>query len=360
MTRTAALALTIVALAAAGSAVATASKQQPVRIAAFVDGEPPNALDEAIDNVECMLNIKTLARYHKDGLRGFAARLSATQINRLARTRVFRPALRGRGSFLLHVAAPDRDAVEARVAALEQRLGFSVDVGFDRDFFRGFGAVLDWRQLARIDSEVGVTVTPDPFPYTVWFQGTTGQAAVERTAELEQRYGFRATSVLEDFGGFSAPLTKRQLAGLSTEPDLFTYTFSDGSRLLAPEAQPPVVECLRASARDRRALARAFSAARPGRNAERTVGRVYLGRLTTRDDLAVARRREYALARFRAPRGGRAARLELFTRKPGGRWRDLGRVGRRICIATVPEPVLAMWLLRRLSTRCFAPPGSAA
>lgn len=54
--------------------------------------------------------------------------------------------------------------------------------------------------------------------------------------------------------------------------------------------------------------------------------------------------KEYEATTFRTHAGGRVT--ELFRRKPGLRWRDLGRLGKKVCYQRINPEVLKAWLFR--------------
>ena len=262
-----------------------------------------------------------------------------------------RPLLTERGSFLLWVAVQDADTAERRIAELQRSIGFTVDVRFNRGYFRGWGAVLDWRQLARLDSETDIGVTQNPSSYVVWFDGLFGDAAAQRTAELEQRYGFRATFVLRGLGAFAAGLTNTQLAALSDEPDLVSYSGGDGRTIYL--GGPPHVTCLRPTPRVRGDLARALKPNHAQAWVTGPVGRVLYARLArTQGELGPVIVTEHALATFRARAG---TVTELFERGRRGGWKDLGRLPATVCNDKVPLYVLESWLFRPVSPYgCYA------
>jgi hypothetical protein len=338
--------LSALAIVLAGAAASAGAGEQPVTLIAFESGKPAVPLDEAVSNLECMLGFRALARYHKVGLRGFAARLSSQQLSRLQRTALVRPVPAERGSFLLHVAAQDSDTAERRIAELQRRIGFTVDVRFNRGYFRGWGAALGWRQLASLDSETDIHVTQNPSVYVIWFDQLSGDAAAQRTAELEQKHGFRATVVLRGLGAFGAALTNTQLAALSEEPDLVSYNGAgDGESVWI--GGPPHVTCLRPTARVRRDLAQAFKPRHAQPWDTGPVGRVLYARLARpQGELGPVIVTEHALATFRTH-----ARTvtELFERSRRGRWKDLGRLPATVCDDKVRSPVLEAWLFRPVS-----------
>jgi hypothetical protein len=220
---------------AAGTGGSVAAEEQPVRIVPFGGGAAFD-LDEAIDNLECVLGFTSIARYHHYGLSGFAARLSETQLRRLERSgRVGHPLVE-RGSFLLRVFASDPAAAERTIAELERIIGFTVDLRFGRGDFRGWGAVLDWHQLLLLDLDSEqFGVYENPSGYAIWF-------------------------VFEGLGGFYAILSNEQLAALSREPDLTTYTGDGGGGGSFYISGPIHLNCLQASRQDRKELAQAFAA----------------------------------------------------------------------------------------------------
>ena len=337
------LAVATLVVVAAGTGGSTSAVEEPVLIIPFGANAPGVTLHEAVDNLECMLGLDTLAVYYQ--LPGFAARLSPAQLKRLERSAVIGSPLMEKGSFLLHPFAQDGAAAEQRIVELQRRLGFTVDVRFNRGDFRGWGATLDWQQLDRVDAERDLNVTRNPSSYIVWFDHLYGAAAVARTAALEQKHGFRATFVLEGLGGFAATLTNAQLAALSAEPDLTVYTGGGvqgggGSQWGAVD-----VRCLHASRHDRRDLAAAFARAHPRPAVGGPRGEVLYARLALREgEVGPLVVKEYAAATFRTPAGGRAT--ELFRRKPGLRWHDLGLLGKKVCYQRVHQEVLKAWLFR--------------
>jgi hypothetical protein len=245
---------------AAGTGGSVAAEEQPVRIVPFGGGAAFD-LDEAIDNLECVLGFTSIARYHHYGLSGFAARLSETQLRRLERSgRVGHPLVE-RGSFLLRVFASDPAAAERTIAELERIIGFTVDLRFGRGDFRGWGAVLDWHQLLLLDLDSEqFGVYENPSGYAIWFDHVYGAAAVRRAVELAQKYGFEVRFVFEGLGGFYAILSNEQLAALSREPDLTTYTGDGGGGGSFYISGPIHLNCLQASRQDRKELAQAFAA----------------------------------------------------------------------------------------------------
>ena len=338
---------------AAGTGGSVAAEEQPVRIVPF-NGGAAFDLDEAIDNLECVLGFTSLARYHHYGLTGFAAPLSDPQLRRLERSgRVGRPLLE-RGSFLLRVFASDPAAAERRVGELERTIGLTVDLRFGRGDFRGWGAVLDWHQLLLLDLEPDqFGVYENPWGYAIWFDHVYGAAAVRRTAELAQKYGFQTGFVFEGLGGFYAILGNQQLAALSREPDLTTYTGDGGGGGSGYISGPIHLNCLHASRQDRKELAQAFARAHPHLRVRGPVGRVLYVRLARAyRELGPVIVTRHALATFRVGvEGGTAA--ELFRRKVGGRWRDRGGLGEKVCTNRVPEEVLQTWLFRPVAPYCY-------
>jgi len=147
---TAVLAVTLV-IAAAGAGGSPSAAEEPVLIVPFGANAPGLELREVVGNLECMLGLDTVAVYGQ--LPGFAARLSIAQLNRLERSGTIGPPLVEKGSFLLRPWADDPAVAERRIAELQQRVGFTVDVRFNRRAFHGWGATLDWQQLDRLDAE---------------------------------------------------------------------------------------------------------------------------------------------------------------------------------------------------------------
>jgi hypothetical protein len=96
--------------------------------------------------------------------------------------------------------------------------------------------------------------------YAIWFDHVYGAAAVRRAVELAQKYGFEVRFVFEGLGGFYAILSNEQLAALSREPDLTTYTGDGGGGGSFYISGPIHLNCLQASRQDRKELAQAFAA----------------------------------------------------------------------------------------------------
>jgi hypothetical protein len=351
MRHKAVLVLSTLLFVAAGTGSSVGAGSQPVRIVPF-SGYAALEFDEAMDNLECVLGFTSLARYRTYG--GFAARLSDRQLLRLERSGLVGRPLVESGSFLLRVDAPDLAAAERRIAELERRIGFTVDLRFGRGDFRGWGAALDWLQLQLLDYEPDVfSVTENPSGYIIWFDHVYGTAAVRRTAELAQEYGFEAGFVFEGLGGFYAVLSNEQLAALSQEPDLTTYTGEGGAGGGASLGASIHVNCLRASKQDRRALVRAFGRAHEHVTVRGPVGRILYVRLArSQRELGPVIVTRYALATFHTGAGGNT--VELFQRDAGGRWRDRGRVVGKVCANRVPEEVLQTWLFRPVAPHCYA------
>jgi hypothetical protein len=131
---------------------------------------------------------------------------------------------------------------------------------FGRGDFRGWGAVLDWHQLLLLDLDSEQGVYENPSGYAIWFDHVYGAAAVRRAVELAQKYGFEVRFVFEGLGGFYAILSNEQLAALSREPDLTTYTGDGGGGGSFYISGPIHLNCLQASRQDRKELAQAFAA----------------------------------------------------------------------------------------------------
>jgi hypothetical protein len=340
----AALAVATLVVVAAGTGGSPSAGEEPVLIVPFGTNAPGVGLNEAVTNLECMLGLDALAVYHQ--LPGFAARLSTAQLQRLERSAVIGSPLVEKGSFLIHPHTDDGAVAERRVAELQQRIGFTVDVGFNRGAFHGWGATLDWQQLDRLDAERGdFNVSQNPSSYVVWFDHLYGGAAVSRAAALGRKYGFKVTGLLAALGGFAATLTNAQLAALSAEPDLIFYTGGGGSGGSGYPWGAVHVRCLHASRHDRRDLAAAFARARPRAAVGGPRGEVLYARLALQEGgLGPLVVKEYAAATFRTRAGGRVT--ELFRRKPGLRWRDLGPLGKKVCYRRVHREVLVAWLFR--------------
>jgi len=87
----------VILAAAAGSSLG--AQQQPVSILTFAQTYPLRSLDEGVDNAECLLGFTSLARYHRQGLLGFAARLSEPQLRRLESSGLVLPPMAERGEW---------------------------------------------------------------------------------------------------------------------------------------------------------------------------------------------------------------------------------------------------------------------
>ena len=335
----------VILAAAAGSSLG--AQQQPVSILTFAQTYPLRSLDEGVDNAECLLGFTSLARYHRQGLLGFAARLSEPQLRRLESSGLVLPPMAERGEFLFNVSELDPDAADRRVSELEHSIGFSVDVRFHRKSFQGWGASLDWRQLALLDRQPDVSrVFREGTEDAIYLHGVDGDATFPRADALGRKYGFSVSWVYANI--FGASLSNEQLAGLSSEPDVEAYI--PGDLRYAFVNGPPYVNCLHASAQTRRDLANAFRHAHPGAVAHET-GRILYARFAVYPQTGATRVTEHAVATFRV---GAQATREVFWRRTDGRWLDLRPLGATICTNKVPQPVLQMWLFRPVSPRCYA------
>jgi hypothetical protein len=117
------------------------------------------------------------------------------------------------------------------------------------------------------------------------------------------------------------------------------------SVLAAPAAGGDGAVNLVAAPRVKRELRAAFLRAHPGFAPRRVRGPL-------RGSVYYARYRgnHWALATFSLPRVGTTDQPELFRRRLGARWRDLGDTGGSLC--EVPRPVVRVWHLLRLRRSC--------
>jgi len=344
----AALAAIAAVILAAATGSSLGAQEQPVSIVSFAPSYPLVSVDRGIDNAECVLGFSSLARYGRPGLRGFAARLSDSQLRRLDGTGLVLAPLVERGEFLLNVSESDPDAADQRVSELEHAIGFSVDVRFHRKNFQGWGAALDWRQLAQLDQQPDVTtVFREGSQYDIALHGLDGSATRQRAEVLGQKYGFSVRWTYWYL--FGASLSNEQLAELSSESDVDAYEPDDTPTNWRPHG-PEDVKCLHASAKTRRDLTSAFRRAHHGAVATEA-GRILYARLTLHPETGPVRFTEHAVATFRV---GARTTTEVFWRRTDGYWLDLRPVGTTICENKVPQPVLQMWLFPQVSPRCYA------
>jgi hypothetical protein len=300
-------------------------------------------------NVRCALHApveRVLSR-----LGGFAARLSENEVNRLAADPEIGPVLPDPGSYVVRIESKDPAVVEARTKELERRLEFTSDNRYTSPIFGGFAAVLGWAQLDRLDDQAGVQVKPDPWVYILFY--VPGVDVDARTDDLERRYGFTARHRYRALGGFSAELTKAQLAGIVTEQDI---------SLIGPDArgfaEPSRAACLRSSPRLRKQLRAAFVRAHPGLSGTRLRGpsRVRLASDAPFGGKPV----RHALASFSHPRLEPVTQPEAFrsSTETRFRWRALGPTNGVVCLdenekGLLSRDVLRAWLLPRASSGCY-------
>jgi hypothetical protein len=279
---------------------------------------------------------------------GFAARLSDEEVGRLSTDPEVFAVRSDSASWVVRINSVDPAVVEARTRELERLLGVTSDYRYNTRAFRGFAAVIDSSQLARLSDQSDVSVSPDPWYYAVFYEPGTDVDA--RTDELERRYGFTSTFRFYGLTGFAAELAKSQLVGLATEPDI-TAIIPSLPSLIGPSA-----DCLRSSPGLRRQLRGAFVRAHP-----ELAGKRLRGPFRVRFALFVpgpleplsSRRKDYALATFSHPHLAAKTQPESFWRTPAEarvRWRPLGATNGRVCTpaegeALIPIDVLRAWLL---------------
>jgi hypothetical protein len=292
-------------------------------------------------NVECALRLPVRAVLNR--LNGFAVRLSEEEVGRLRADPEILLVLPGRGSWVVRIDSRDPAVVAARTRELEQQLGFTSDQRYNTTSYRGFAAVLDWSQLARLNGQRDLTANPDPWVYIVFY--VPGVDVDARTTELEQRYGFTSRYRYRSLGGFSAELTKSQLAGIATEPDIQTIGPNNTGSF-----EPSLAACLRSTPGVRRQLRSAFVRAHRGLSGKPLRGPFNV-RFGSSERLG-GERSNYALARFTHPRLAADTQPEAF-RKAGGTdraWQDLAPTNGTLCDpdgqGIVPRDVLRAWLLR--------------
>ncbi len=300
-------------------------------------------------NVECALRAPVKAVLNR--IHGFAVGLSEPELNRLRTDPEILLVRPDPGSWVASIDSRDPAFVEARTRELERQLGFTSDQRYNTATYRGFGAVLDWRQLNRLSGEVDVSVNPDPWVYIVFY--VDGVDVDARTDELERRYGFTSRHRYRALGGFSAELTKVQLGGIATEADIQGIS---PDRHYASEASS--ADCLRSFPRLRKQLRAAFVRAHPRLAKKRLRGPFNVRFASNAEGESVD---DYALARFTHPRLAVESQPEAFTltRVTGFRWLDLDSTGGTLCTdpdgeGIVPRNVLHAWLLPPAgTTNCY-------
>jgi hypothetical protein len=65
---------------------------------------------------------------------------------------------------------------------------------------------------------------------------------------------------------------------------------------------------------------------------------------------------KYAFATFSIPKFGTQDQPEVFRKRPGHAWRDLGDTGGEICKSVIPLPLIKVWKLKAGSPGCYYPP----
>lgn len=279
---------------------------------------------------------------------GFAARLSDEEVGRLRTDPEVFVVRSDSASWVVRINSLDPAVVEARTRELERLLGVTSDYRYNTRTVRGFAAVLGSSQLARLSDQSDVTVSPDPWSHVVFYAPGTDVDA--RTDELEHQYGFTSTFRFYGLTGFAAELTKSQLVGLATEPDI------DFIGPSLPSVIGPRADCLRSSPGLRRQLRAAFVRAHPELAGKRLRGpfRVRFGSFApVSPDGWVWTPEDYALATFSHPQLAAETQPESFWRTPQQtrvRWRSLGATNGTICTPAegeelIPSGVLRAWLL---------------
>jgi hypothetical protein len=168
------------------------------------------SLERKASNVQCTLGLRVRAVLR--AVHGFAAPMTEFQAVPLANDQNVVRLLRDPSTYV--VSGLD----EAGTAQLERDLGFAPDFRYDTRTLKGFAAVLDWSQLAALNSRPDLAVTPDPWVYIVFY--ADGVDVEGRTNELARRYGFTPRFRYDALGGFSAELTAAELGGIASEPDI--------------------------------------------------------------------------------------------------------------------------------------------
>jgi hypothetical protein len=300
-------------------------------------------------NVECALRVPVQAVLNR--MNGFAVRLSDPELDRLRTDPEISLTRPDPGSWVARIDSRDPALVEARTSELERQLGFTSDQRYNTATYRGFAAVLDWRQLARLSGEVDVSVNPDPWVYIVFY--VEGVDVDVRTDELERRYGFTSRHRYRALGGFSAELTKVQLGGIASESDI---------QLISPDrhyaTETSSADCLRSFPALRRQLRAAFVRAHPRLAGKRLRGPFNVRFASYPEGESVD---DYALARFTHPRLAAGSQPEAFalSRGTASRWRDLASTAGTLCTdfygnGIVPRDVIRVWLLPGSgATNCY-------
>jgi hypothetical protein len=300
-------------------------------------------------NVECALRVPVQTVLN--GMHGFVVKLSDSDLDRLRADPEILRVLPGRGSWVASIDSHDPAVVEARTSELERQLGFTSDERYNTASFRGFAAVLGWSQLARLSSRRDVSVNPDPWIYIAFY--VEGVDVDARTDELEQQYGFTSRFRYRALGGFSAELTKSQLAGIATESDIQTIGPNHSS-----VSEPSRAACRRPSPSLRRQLRSAFVRAHPGLSGKRLRGpfNVRFGSNASLGGERIA----YALGRFNHPGLAAETQPEAFRKAPrtDRSWLDLDSTNGILCDVAgegiVPLNLLRAWLLRPAETpNCY-------
>ena len=298
------------------------------------------------ESVACALRVpvQTVLRHPN----GFAARFSDEEVGRLGTDPDIFLVRPDPASWLVSILSDDHEVVAARTRELEQLLGVTSDYRYNTRTVRGFAAVLGAAQLARLSGQSDVAVSPDPVVYVVFYARGTDVDA--RTDELERQYGFTSTFRFYGLTGFAALLTKSQLVGLATEPDI---------EFIGPSV-PNVVDptrggCLKSSPRLRRQLRAVFVRAHPELAGKRLRGpfRVRFASFRPETIEFGGVPKDYALATFFHPRLAAETQPESFSRERGRRrawWLSLGATNGTICTPAegeglIPTYVVRAWLL---------------
>ncbi len=112
------------------------------------------------------------------------------------------------------------EAVRPVVRRLERELRFRARLRYDSQQLRGFSAKLTRKQVARMRRQRNVNVVVADPGRWIVLFEPTVPDVDARIDELERDYSFTATTRYRELGGFGAKLSSRQLLWLNDENDI--------------------------------------------------------------------------------------------------------------------------------------------
>jgi hypothetical protein len=330
---------------ATGATRADAADGRPLVVAYWNDV----AIHAKTELLERQLGFESTVRFALNRFRGFKAVLTDAQVEVLQRDRDVVAVRSDPGMYVFAFGQPVD--VDARASRLERLVGFRSELRYTR-LLHGFAARLslhdvltvavdpafDWIRGAPA-SQQPPFVAPESIRFVVMFGSHIRYPdTIRKNDELQRALGLEFHSRWDHVGGFSAPLSARQLHALTRDSDVAVVEI-DSRFCVIPEGcdelvdpQPRPVMPVRVTAGVTRALRAQLLRGEPSLRRER-VGAPRRVRVA-RSFGAV----DYAEATFCV---GRKARTDRFRRHVAGGWLWVGRTGRQAPF--VPADILRAW-----------------